>query len=104
MKIDTRQIRDKDPKKQAELHKLQAEGRCYGCGKQGHLRRDCPDKLKEERNPPPYASKARSTELPFEEEEEPQPDLEEIIRAIGPMDKDQKCDYLDRFFMEQKDF
>jgi hypothetical protein len=104
MEIDAGQIWDKDLKKEAKLRRLQTKGRCYGCGKQGHLWRDCPDRPKGARNPPSYTLKAQSTELPPEEEEEHQPTLEEIIRAVGPMDKDQKCNYLDGFLLKPEDF
>jgi hypothetical protein len=37
MEVDAGQIRDKDLKREVELHRLQTKGRCYRCGKQGHL-------------------------------------------------------------------
>jgi hypothetical protein len=37
MEINAGLIQDKDLKRQEELRKLQTEGRCFGCGKQGHM-------------------------------------------------------------------
>jgi hypothetical protein len=87
-----------------ELHRLQTKGRCYRCGKQGHLQWDCLDKLKGAGNPPSYASKARSTELPHKEEEEHRSTLEEIARTASMMDWDQKLNYLNGFLLKLQNF
>jgi hypothetical protein len=81
MEIDTGQIRDKDPKKKAENARLRKEGRCYKCGQQGHLKRNCPDWPKRPNKPLPYPFKPCSTNtlLPVQEtEEEKDSNLKEL--------------------------
>jgi hypothetical protein len=81
MEISVGQIRDKDLKKEAENACLCKEGRCYKCGQQGHLKRNCSDWLKRSDKPPPYPSKACSTNtLPLvqETEEEKDSNLKEL--------------------------
>jgi hypothetical protein len=81
MEIDAGQVRDKDPKKEAKNAHLRKEGRCYKWGQQGHLKRNCPDWPKRPDKPPPYPSKACSTNtLPLvqETEEEKDPNLKEL--------------------------
>ena len=55
-----------------EKKRLQAEGRCFRCKKQGHLSRDCPDKSKRMpgRSVIPAKRKLRATETTNESEED----------------------------------
>ena len=56
-----------------EKRRLQKEGQCFTCQKQGHMSRECPKGKKpaEARRPPPRKeSKARITEADSSEEED----------------------------------
>jgi hypothetical protein len=93
MEIDAGQIRDKDPKKKAENAHLRKEGRCYKCGQQEHLKCNCPDWPKRPDKPPPYPSKACSTNTlpPVQEtEEEKDPNLKELAQSMSLMDNAKK--------------
>jgi hypothetical protein len=105
MEINAGQIQDKDPKKEAENACLCKEGRCYKCGQQGHLKCNCPDWPKRSDKPPPYPSKACSTNTlpPVQEtKEEKDPNLKELVRSMSLMD-DTKKDELFNLLLEGKE-
>jgi hypothetical protein len=104
MEIDAGQI--KDPKREAKLTCLRKEGRCFKCNKQGHLKCDCPEWAKGPDKPPPYASKAHSTNVPTpveETEEEVDPKMKELARSMLLLTSDQKDEFSDLLLEGKED-
>jgi hypothetical protein len=54
MDIDTGIMQFKTLMQEAKYKKLQTEGRCFKCHKQGHLKKHCPDWQKKNEQPLPY--------------------------------------------------
>ena len=46
MEVDAATTQEKKPFKQGFDDNLKKEGRCFQCHKQGHMKKDCPDKAK----------------------------------------------------------
>ena len=68
---------------EAEKEKLRKEGRCFECGKQGHLTRNCPD-----RKPRVRTAKTEETTLKVEEVKTPSPtDIANWLRNSTKEDK-----------------
>jgi hypothetical protein len=105
MEIDAAQIRDRDPKRAAEIAKLRAEGKCYKCQVKGHLKRDCPEWGKNKAKPPPYQAKARSTNAADQTREtgEGPSNIQELARSMSTLD-DNKRDQLFDLLLEGEDF
>jgi hypothetical protein len=105
MEIDAGQI--KDLKREAKLTRLQKEGRCFKCNKQGHLKRNCPKWAKGPDKPLPYASKACSTNAPTpveETEEKVDPKMKELARSMLLLTSNQKDEFFDLLLEGKEDF
>jgi hypothetical protein len=105
MEINAGQI--KDLKREAKLTRLQKEGRCFKCNKQGHLKHDCPEWAKGPDKLLPYASKARFTNTltPEEETEENRdPKMKELARSMSLLTSDQKDEFFDLLLEGKEDF
>jgi Zinc knuckle len=96
-----------------ERTKLLKEGRCFRCGKQGHISKACPDKGKQQasNNPPREKGKARTTKIEEVKEDEQEEDKDSdgedppeyteknkaviaTIRALSTQDREQIFDYI----------
>jgi hypothetical protein len=88
----------------AEQLRLMKEGRCFGCQKQGHVRRDCPERKGKGNAPPPYKPKARTI---VTNEAGPLPpdmaDLKPVIRSITALNDNDKESLFDSL-MKEEDF
>lgn len=102
-----------DPKKNEEIDQLHKEGRCFGCKKLGHSRRDCPTNPpnREKGKPPPYQPKACSTNVPepssMEQSEAPAETgpqgVKQLARSILSLDEETTNDLFTQI-LEGEDF
>ncbi len=74
MEIDAGLPNKVNSKKQKENLCLQKEGRCYKCGKQGHMKKECLKWKGKNDKPPPYKPKACTAKA-----EEPTEELEQAL-------------------------
>jgi hypothetical protein len=95
---------------EGEKKKRQAEGRCYTCGRQGHLSRGCPKKRTGEK-----AKSARKAEINDQQKEkeeggsdaasDPPPyNSEGMMAQIRSMTTDERDEFLDQLMMTEEDF
>ncbi len=90
--------------KQKENLHIRQEGQCFKCGKQGHIKRECPEWKGKNKKPPPYKPKAciaKAVEL--EEALEQTPDLTSLVCSLKVLDSQKKEDLFD-LLMEEPDF
>ena len=93
-----------------ERAKLQKEGRCFRCKRQGHLSRNCPDKLKdakaratgEEETTINAASSSSQTPSP-NTQKSTKINAKELVELVRNMDQDEKDKVIQDVFM-QEDF
>ena len=79
---------------------MMRKGECFGCGKTGHLNRDCPNKAKKilpRPTPPSYASTWRPTPSTSQGPKKMNPkELNAHIRALTALyDEKEKEEFLD---------
>src|SRR6266403_951054 len=90
--------------KQKENLCIQREGRCFKCGKQGHIKRECPEWKGKNEKPPPYKPKACVAKAVEPEEALEQTlDLTSLARSMKVLDSQKKEDLFD-LLMEEPDF
>jgi len=65
---------------EAERRKRSGEGRCFGWGRQGHLKRDCPNRVKGKKK----EEKVRAATMELREEKEGQEDATKEKRSDAP--------------------
>ena len=65
---------------EAERRKRSAEGRCFGCGRQGHLKRACPDRVRGKKK----EEKVRAATMELREGQEGQEDATKEKRSDAP--------------------
>ena len=94
-----------------ERAKLQKEGRCFRCKRQGHISRNCPDKPKEakaratgEEENTTINAASSSSQIPSQT---PKPstkiNAKELVELVRNMDQDEKDKVIQDVFM-QEDF
>jgi len=101
---------------ETERHKRSAEGRCFGCGRQGHLKRDFPNRVKgkkkeenvrvatmelqEEKEGQEYAEKEKRSDTP-----DPPPfDHAAFIRHVQTLPMKERDEMLDKWMGIGEDF
>jgi Zinc knuckle len=95
---------------EGEKKKRQAEGRCFTCGRQGHMSRACPKKREGEK-----AKNARKAEIKDQQQEEkeeresgasdpPPYDSQNLMAQIRAMSTDERDTFLDQMMMAEEDF
>ena len=94
--------------RQTENQRLRKEGRCFECGQQGHLKRNCPKLKGKTDKPPPYKPTARTATTNKNQEEPDQPgndppDLNNLARSMKVLDSQKKEDLFD-LLMEEPGF
>ena len=85
MEVDAATTQEKKPFKQGFNNNLKKEGRCFQCHKQGHIKKDCPDKAKAsafKRKPKIEGRKASA--------EDGDDETLDLARQIREMDDDQR--------------
>ena len=93
-----------------EKKKRQAEGRCFTCGRQGHMSRACPKKRDGEK-----AKNARKAEIKNQQEEEkegredaasapPPYNSEGMMAQIRSMNTEERDEFLDQLMMTEEGF
>jgi hypothetical protein len=95
---------------ESEKKKRQAEGRCFACGRQGHMSRACPKKRTGEKAK--SARKAEINDQQKEKEEEgsdaasnpPPYNSEGMMAQIRSMTTDERDEFLDQLMMTEEDF
>jgi hypothetical protein len=95
---------------EAEKKKRQAEGRCYTCGRQGHISRMCPKKRTGEKAK--SARKAEVNDQQREKEEEdndaangpPPYNSEGLMAQIRSMTTEERDEFLDQLMITEEDF
>jgi hypothetical protein len=89
-----------------ERQELIKAGKCFTCKKQGHLSRDCPQKV-------PYVPRARAAQTSEATLEEEAPAVrmgktkytaDEIIEIMQNADKGDKDEVIQKVFMKNQDF
>jgi hypothetical protein len=88
-----------------ERQELMKAGKCFTCKKQGHLSRDCPQKV-------PYIPRARTAQTSdVTQEEEPavrtgktKYSADEIIEIMQNADDGDKDEVIQKIFMKNQDF
>jgi Retrotransposon gag protein/Zinc knuckle len=108
MEVDAASVEKAASTKDPEKIRLQKEGRCFKCQKQGHIKRNCPEwKGKAPNKPPPYEPKARTTTLDSVKEEAEEPgeprDLKNLAQQMATLGEKEKED-LFGMMMEESDF
>jgi hypothetical protein len=108
MEIDSTQVQEQNPKKEAKSARLRKEGQCFKCHKIGHLKKNCPEWPSKLDKPPPYPSKGCATNLSTIEEdkkEEEWPDnLKELTRSMSSLGDDQRDELFDLLLEGSQDF
>ena len=81
------------------------EGRCFNCNKQGHLSRNCPDKLAKTSDKGKVKARIAETE-PVDSENEAEPQDEDkartVVRLARSMKEEEKIDFLMRVIEADK--
>ena len=94
-----------------ECAKLQKEGRCFRCKRQGHLSRNCPDKPKDakaratgkEESATINAASSSSQTPPNTQKSATKINTKELVESVRNMDQDEKDKVIQDVFM-QEDF
>ena len=95
---------------EGEKKKRQAEGRCFTCGRQGHMSRACPKKRESEK-----AKSARRAEITSQQNEEkeerndatsapPPYNSEGMMAQIRSMNTEERDEFLDQLMMTEEGF
>ena len=88
-----------------EKQKRMREGRCFSCGRLGHMSQACPkkgDKGKTEPRKQARAVTAKGSESGRDEEEPPTYDASGLMAHIRAMDAEERDSFLDRLMLADK--
>ena len=92
-----------------EKKKRKAEGRCFTCGKQGHISRACPKRKEGGKAQGARKAEIRSQQNEAETEQSSEPEApptydQGVMAQIRAMTTEQRDEFLDKLMMAEEDF
>jgi hypothetical protein len=97
MDVDTIQI---EAMTTEEKTKLQKEGKCFFCKRQGHISKNCPNKKKDRNAPCPAPQNAKVCAVEIDEGEAPTDLKEAMVQQISLMSTEERNALLDNLVLQ----